>query len=97
MSNEPDFPMAYEIASYLAWVYNPALRAHCERKASQPGWDADRYAEFLAKRWMLDAAQAYIGRHATRAEVRELASLATRREAGRIFVADVLSGEWADA
>lgn len=86
--------MAYEIASYLAWVLNPNLLEHCARKSAAPDWDPERYAQFLARNWMLRAARAYLGRHVSEREVRELANMATRVAAGREFVEQVVSGEW---
>lgn len=86
-------PGADEIAAYLRSVDRSGdlLSAHLRKTAAKPGFDRERYGEFLAKTHMTRAAEGYYG---SKLEAKRFATLATRRVAGEIFVDHILSGEW---
>lgn len=88
-----DEPVAYELASYLYSVDRGGgpLASHLRMTAKKPGFDRERYGEFLAKTHMGRVAEGYYG---SKVEAKRFATLATKRVAGEIFVDHILSGEW---
>lgn len=94
-----DDALAHELAQALRW--KPAMRtkgdslvAHLKKTAEKPDFDAEKYAQFLAKTWIKPAALAYY--NGNQSEVDRFLTKDVALDAGRIFVELTQSGEFDD-
>lgn len=94
-----DDALAHELAQALRWkgsmsTKGAALVAHVKKTAEKPDFDAEKYAQFLAKTWVKPAALAYYD--GSQAQVDRYVDKNVALEAGRIFVEYALNGEFDD-
>lgn len=87
-------PLAYELASAVRYLLPEMdqLVKHLKKTSRRSDFDREKYAEFLAKTWVMPAAKRY---YRNDADAKRYATLPVRRLAGEIYVDHVLDGEWA--
>lgn len=87
-------PVAYELANAVRSLLpeKDQLVEHLKKTSRRSDFDREKYAEFLAKTWVMPAAKRY---YRNDADAKRYATLPVRRLAGEIYVDHVLDGEWA--